>query len=296
MKKISIVKREKIYATISILPAIIIFIAFTYYPLIMTLKYSFTDWNGYSQNFNYVGLENFKFVLTNNTIKKAFGNTLYYAFVASVLGTVLQLIIALVLHNKFKGKGILKAIFYIPSVISFVIVALTWRNLLQYTGLINRFFILVGLDKFIVDWLGNPKVALNTLIVVNTWQYIGIGMIIFIAGLNSVPKQIYEAALIDGAEGIRKFFSITLPLIMPSFTIVSFMAITGTLKIFDLPFVLTNGGPNGATKVISMLIYETGFLKERFGRASAIGLIFFIFIALISILQLYFTRKKEVEY
>ena len=147
-----------------------------------------------------------------------------------------------------------------------------------------------------MDWLGNPEIVKNVLIFINTWQWAGYGMIIFMTGLSSIPPDVYEAAELDAAVGFKKFRHITFPLLMPSVTVNMFIAITGALRLFDLPFVMTSGGPINSSKTISMTIYDNAFLYERFGYSSAIGVIFFIIIATVTVLQLRMTRKREVEY
>ena len=281
---------------LAILPAFIIFIVFVYYPLANTIFYSFTDWNGFSKHFNIVYLNNFIEMFEDDSTYKAFSNTIYLSVITIIIGTLVQLSLALMLDSKTRGDNFFKVIFYIPCIISPIIVGLTWNAFFQYNGIINEFLGRIHMTYLVKDWLGNPHIVKNSLIFINTWQWAGYGMVIFLAGLSSVPKEVYEAAELDGATGFKKFIKITLPLIMPSMTIVMFLGITGALKMFDLPYTLTNGGPMEASTTITMAIYNNAFQDQRFGYASAIGLVFFIFIASITITQLKITRKQEVEY
>lgn len=296
MNSKSFMKKEKIYSLLAVIPAIVIFLAFTYYPLISTLKYSFTNWDGFSKEYDFVGFSNFLTIFKEEDVIKSFWNTIYFAVVSIVIGTVVQLTLAIFLFERFKGKNVIKAIFYMPCVISQLIVSLTWLGFFQYTGVINEVLRVLGLDIFVVDWLGNPSIVMNVLVFINAWQWVGYGMIIFLTGLNSVPVDVYESAMLDGARGIKKFFFITLPLIMPSITVMMFISITGALKVFDMPYVLTGGGPDNASLTLSMSIYKNAFSYERFGYSSSIGLVFFIFIAAITIVQLRVTRRMEVEF
>ncbi len=296
MNSKSFMKKEKIYSLLAVIPAIVIFLAFTYYPLISTLKYSFTNWDGFSKEYDFVGFSNFLTIFKEEDVIKSFWNTIYFAVVSIVIGTVVQLTLAIFLFERFKGKNVIKAIFYMPCVISQLIVSLTWLGFFQYTGVINEVLRVLGLDIFVVDWLGNPSIVMNVLVFINAWQWVGYGMIIFLTGLNSVPVDVYESAMLDGARGIKKFFFITLPLIMPSITVMMFIGITGALKVFDMPYVLTGGGPDNASLTLSMSIYKNAFSYERFGYSSSIGLVFFIFIAAITIVQLRVTRRMEVEF
>ncbi len=289
-------KKEKICGVFATVPALILFLIFTYIPLLMTLGYSVTDWNGFSKNFNFVGIDNFVQVFKDTEVLQTFGNTLYFTVLVVVIGIVLQLMLAIFLFEKLKGRNVLRAIIYAPCIISPVIVSLTWVNFFQYVGIINEVLSKIGLEGLRVDWLGDVNIVKNVLIFINTWQWAGYGMIIFMTGLSSISQDVYEAGMLDGACGFKKFRYITLPLLMPSVTVNVFISITGALRLFDLPFVMTGGGPINASKTISMTIYDNAFLYERFGYSSAIGVIFFLIIATVTVIQLKITRSREVEY
>ena len=289
-------KKEKIYGVFATVPALILFLIFTYIPLLMTLGYSVTDWNGFSKNFNFVGIDNFVQVFKDTEVLQTFGNTLYFTILVVVIGLAIQLMLAIFLFEKLKGRNVLRAIIYAPCIISPVIVSLTWVNFFQYAGIINEVLAKIGLEGLRVDWLGDINIVKNVLIFINTWQWAGYGMIIFMTGLSSISQDVYEAGMLDGACGFKKFRYITLPLLMPSVTVNVFISITGALRLFDLPFVMTGGGPINASKTISMTIYDNAFLYERFGYSSAIGVIFFLIIATVTVIQLKITRSREVEY
>ncbi len=287
--------RERRNSFLAVVPALIIFVMFKYYPLFVSILYSLTDWDGFSPSYNFVGFENFKYAFKSLQVYKAFANTFYFSIVSVVLGTIMQLFFAVLLNKKFKGAGIYKTLVYIPVVISFMILSLTWRYILQYDGVLNKLLSMAGLDGLRRDWLGDPKYALNVVVMINLLQSCGTGIVLFLAGLNNVSPEIYEAAGIDGAHGFGLFRRITLPLIMPSVTITLFIGITGSLQVFELPFILTNGGPLESTQTVMMLIYKTAFYEERFGRSSAMGMIFFVIIAVISVAQTMYSRSKEVQ-
>lgn len=288
-------KKERLYATIALIPALLLFCMFTYYPLLKSMFYSLTDWNGYSTTYNFVGLDNFKAISVDSRMIKALLNTVYFSLVSVVLGTIIQLIFAVILHKSFKGCNVYRAIYYIPVVVSFMIMSLSWRFILQYDGVINSILRKIGLEGLTQDWLGNPNLSMNMIVLINLLQSAGTGIVLFMAGLNGISPDIYEAAELDGAKGFTLFRKITWPLIMPAVTITLFVGITGSLKIFDLPYMLTGGGPLGSTETIMMLIYDTAFKNERFGRSSAMGIVFFLIIAIVSICQLTYSRKREVE-
>ena len=288
--------KETLYGFIALIPALVLFLMFTYYPLTSTFQYSFTNWDGFARTYQNIGFENFIKSFSDPELKNAFGNTIYFASISVLIGTVLQISFALLLFHKFRGKNFFRALFYLPCVISQLVASLTWLVFFQYTGVINEFLVSIGLEEFVKNWLGDVNAVKNVLIFINLWQWTGYGMVIYLAGLTAIPQDVYESAKIDGATGFKQFFSITLPLLMPAVTINLFVGITGGLKVFDLPFVLTKGGPIGASQMLSMEIYNNAFTYERFGYASAIGVEFFVFIAAITIVQLILTRRKEVEY
>lgn len=296
MKKSRLQRKEYVYALTSILPALALFLLFVYYPLFVTFFYSFTDWNGFSSHYRFVGFDNFATVFREKDNALSFGNTIYFAVLSIVFGTVIQLALAVLIHMKLKGRALARFVIYLPAVISPLIIGLTWNAFMQYTGIINESLERARLPGLVADWLGDPHIVKNSLVFINLWQYTGIGMVIFLAGLSSIPQEVNEAATLDGVAGFRKFRTITLPLLMPFMTIVLFMGITGALKVFELPFVMTGGGPVGASKSVVMSIYENAFGYQRFGVASAIGIVFFVFIAGVTLLQLRMTRKRETEY
>ncbi|GGE02074.1 carbohydrate ABC transporter permease [Paenibacillus nasutitermitis] len=289
-------KNEMLSALVAVVPALILYAVFTICPLFLNMVYMLTDWNGMSLNYNFIGLNNFKNVFNEPLFLQAFWNTIYFAVVSMSVGTVLQLSLALMLYRNFKGKNIARAIFYIPLVISAVVMSLSWRNIFQYTGYINMILEQLHLIKEPIDWFGNQATAMNTIIFVNMFESLGVGIVLITAGLNGIPKEVNEAADLDGAHGLAKFFRITFPLIMPSLSVLWFMGIVGSLQIFDLPFLMTpDGGPNNSTTTITTLIYKVLFTRNQFGLGSAMGFVFFLFIATLSIIQLRITRKREVE-
>ncbi|MDF2926252.1 MAG: sugar transporter permease [Paenibacillaceae bacterium] len=289
-------KQEFMYACLFLAPALTVFLIFKYYPLMMTLFYSFTDWDGFSSRYSFVWFDNFIHIFQESKIYGAFYNTIYFAVASIVIGTVFQLGLALILVNKVKGNRFFRTILYMPSVISSLIIGLTWISFFQYNGIINQVLERAGLDSLVHNWLADAGITMNVLVAINIWQWAGYGMIIYMTGLQAIPAEVNEAASLDGATGWRKFVLITLPLIMPSVTINMFISITGALRVFELPFVLTGGGPMNSTNTVTMQIYNTAFLSNQFGYASSIGLAFFLFIAVITFLQLRITRRLEVEY
>ncbi len=225
----------------------------------------------------------------------AFGNTFFFSICVTVLGTCTQLGMALVLHKGLKGAKALRVIYYLPLLFSLVMLSVIWNSIFRFNGLLNIGLHGLHLDGLIRDWLVTRGTAMGSIIFVNTWMGFGYGLIIFIAGLNTIPPELLEAATLDGAAGFMKFRHVTLPLIMYSVTISLFLGI-GTLNVFELPFIMTNGGPLDSTTTIAFVIYKNAFAYERFGYAAASAVLFTIVVGALSFLQVRTTRRMEVEY
>lgn len=284
------------WAILAILPVLVFFVVFLLYPQVINLRYSVTNYDGFSRNFSHVGMNNFIrfFGRVDPKGMISFKNTLVFSSFALLVGVPLQLILALIFYNGVKGGTFFKGLFYVPAVISLVIISVGWNNILQYRGLLNRLLELMGMTPY--DWLGSTNTAMGCFIFINAWQFTGYGTIIYLAGLNSIPEELLESASMDGAVGIKKFFLITLPLMMHSITIALFMGLTGSLQMFVLPFIMTGGGPLNSTLTFAMNIYNNAFKFQRFGYAGALAIIFTLFIGAVSVIQLLITRRREVDY
>lgn len=296
MKRVKWKTRKGIWEAAFMAPAVILFFIFTYYPLLINVSYSFTSWNGMTAEKTFVGLQNFIAIFKDPGMGQAVKNTIYFTVVLLIMGIALQLSAALIIYNRPKGHNFIKVILYLPVVLSPIVVSYTWIQFLQYTGYINQLLEALGQGAHSQNWLLNEKTVKLWLCVIQSFQYTGYGMIFYLTGLNSVPTEIYESAELDGARGFKKFWHITLPLIMPSITVTMFISITGALNTYAIPYALTKGGPNNASTTITMQIYQRAFGFKQFGYASAMSILYFIVIAAVGFTQLWYTRKKEVEY
>ncbi|MCH4885952.1 sugar ABC transporter permease [Acidaminobacter sp. JC074] len=275
------------------LPAIILFFLFVIWPFLSGIRISFTNWNGFSQNFKYVGFENYKQIFLDKNFYTALINTIIYGVGSTVLQQVLGLSYAVLLNNKFRGQMVTRTLVYMPVLVAAVIMGYMWYFLFQYDGgAINDILILFGGQP--VDWLANGKLAVWLMVGVNVLQYVGVSMVIYLAGLQGIPKMYYEAADIDGATKWEQFKHITIPMLRPAITTSVTLNLIGGLKLFDVIKALTNGGPGYSSHSLSTLINYMYFNNQSAGYAAGIGLILFIFIMVISMtLQKYF-RGKEV--
>lgn len=295
MFQINSKKRSFDSLNIMYIPALILFTVFVIFPFAKGIQISFTNWNGFSQSYKFIGLNNFRTLITDKNIFTAFKNTLIYGLGSTFFQQVMGLGLALLLNEKFKGRDFARTIIYLPVLIAPVIMGYMWYFIFQYDGgALNDIMLLLG--KEAKDWLSLGNVTVWLMVLINSLQFVGISMIIYLAGLQSISTMYYEAAEIDGANRWEQFKNITIPLLMPAITTSVTLNIIGGLKLFDVIMALTAGGPGYSTHSLSTIISYTYFNTQNAGYASAIGLFLFAFIMIISIfLQKYF-KDKEVEY
>jgi raffinose/stachyose/melibiose transport system permease protein len=268
-----------------VLPAAALYVFAVVYPSVRGSLFAFTNWDGISQDPKWVGFEQFTRMWSDPNGVTAIRNTLLIAFAVTVIQNAVGLLIALAVNSRIKSREILRVLIFAPVVITSIAVGFLWQNLYTPEGGINGALEAVGLGALKQNWLGNPDIAIWAIIVVVFWQFVGYSMVIFLAGLQGIPEEILEAAAIDGAGPIRRFWSVVRPLLAPAITINVMLSLIGGLKLFDQVFVMTQGGPGGATNTISTLIYSNAFALGRFGYASALAVVLAIFVAVASVIQ-----------
>lgn len=276
------------------LPALILFAVFVIYPFIRGIFLSTTNWNGYSQVYKNVGLKNYLKMFTDKNFYTALGNTLIYGFGSTLLQNVFGLALALFLNSKFRGRSFLRAVIYLPVMIAPLIMGYIMYFFFTYNrGALNDILQLFG--KAPLDWLADGPRAVALMTVVNALQFVGVSMVIYLAGLQNIPAMYYEAAAIDGVGSFAQFRYITLPLLSPAVQSAVVINLIGGLKLYDIISALTSGGPGYASHSLSTLIHRTYFGSENAGYASAIGLAAFLLILVISTFVTRLLAKKEVE-
>ena len=276
-------------------PALFFILLFVEIPFLANLAYSFTKWNGLDKTPVWIGLQNYwEFLTEDSGAMEAIGFTLKYGLVMTVLLNIGSLLLAALLDNpRVKSRNVLRAVFYIPNIISLIIIGYIWRFI--FSRAFEVFYHGSGLSFFNWSWIGDGRLAFYSIVLVSLWQGIGFYMVVYLAGLQSVPPETVEAAIIDGAGKIRRFFAVTLPLIMPSVTFCVFLSLVNAVKVFDIPLSLTFGGPGTATTAISFDIYKEAFINNRYGYATAKSVILFLITIVFSFIQLSTFKKKEVE-
>ena len=245
-------KKKSIYPLWVLTPAILIYTLFSVVPIVISLVCSFTDWNMgrlYTPVFN--GLSNYVELLHDPVFMRSIGNTFLFALITTILKTGIGFLLALAMVKKIPGRGIMRTIYYAPCVISITVVGVLFKAILANKGLLNNVLQIIGLGGLAHDWLGSYGTAMGSVILVETWMWAGFNMFIFISGLQAIPEDYYESATLEGASAFEKLKNITLPLIVPSMTVVVTLSIAGGLKVFDIIYVITNGGPGFDTQVLA---------------------------------------------
>lgn len=276
------------------LPALATILLSVEVPFLMSVVYSFTKWNGLDKLPKFIGLANYRELLVNDPqMMSSLWFTLRLSFLTVIFTNVIALTLAVLLDAKIRGENALRVAFYIPNIISLIVIGYVWRFI--FSKGFDSFLQATHLPLFALSWLGNGDMAFISVAVVSVWQAIGFYMVIYIAGLQTVPKDLHEAAMIDGASPVKRFFRVTLPMIMPSVTVCVFYSLSNGLKAFDVIFSLTNGGPGTATTSVALDIYRTAFVVSRFGYGTAKSVMLFILILLLTFFQVRTFKRREVE-
>jgi len=280
-------KRTSTLVTIFfLLPAVILFFCFIVYPVFNTIVLSFQSWKGiYGAPKDFVGWSNYLRVFRSKNFWNALLNSSY--FIIGGFGVLLPLSfgLALLITSKLRGRKFMKTAYFMPVMLSTTAVALMWSFILHPTfGLLNEFLRAVGLEVLAKEWLSTPTLNVWSVIMVNTWMYAGYNMLIFVAGLVTIPQELYEAGEIDGCTGWKKIRYISIPLSKESFKIFAILCITGCLKTFDLIWAMTRGGPNNTSEVPATLLYNEAFTFKNFGQSSSIGVILLVLGLTLSVL------------
>ena len=278
-------------------PALLLIGIFFFLPVVAALVLSFTDYDIYAlgdaANARWMALDNYARLLRTPLFWTALGNTFYFALVGGPLSIAVSLAAALLVNARAAPlKGLFRTVYFLPFVTTLVAVAIVWRYLYhpQY-GLLNYALGLVGVDP--VDWLGDRRWAMPAIILMAVWKNFGYNMLIFIAGLQSIPEELYEAAHLDGASALQRFRHVTVPMLGPTLLFVSVITMIGYFQLFAEPYVMTQGGPLRATTSVVLLMYEEGFRWWRMGFAAAIAFVLFVVILVATLLQFRLQRGRD---
>jgi raffinose/stachyose/melibiose transport system permease protein len=277
-----------------LLPAVVLYILFVIYPIIQSTRYSLYDWNGLEPLTDFIGIDNFRRAFEDPLFLDALQHNGIIIALSLALQIPFSLGLAVLLSVKLPGRGLLRTLFFAPYVLSEVITGVVWRQILRPNGLLDQSLNAVGAEGLIREWLADPDIVLYSLFFVISWKYFGFHMILLLAGLQQIPKELTEAARIDGATAWQRFRHVTFPLLGPTLRVSVFLSIIGALQLFDLVWATTRGGPIGASSTMATYLYEQ-FRKSLFGYASAVSIVIFVLSLVIALAYQRFAMRRDLR-
>jgi raffinose/stachyose/melibiose transport system permease protein len=269
-------RRKRIELTVLLVPPLALFIMFVLVPMIFAVWYSLYNWNGYGSLTDFIGLGNYRDVLTGQVFHQALLHNVIIAVLSVVIQLPISIGVALLLNRRMRGRAFLRLAVFTPYVLSEATAAVTWLLLLQHGGPVDALLKSVGLGGLVHFWLASTSLVLYTLFVVITWKFIGFGIVLLLAGLQSIPPELREAAAIDGATPWQVTRRITLPLLGPTIRIWMFLAVIGSLQLFDIVWIMTLGGPANSSQTMLTYLYFNGVERAQFGYGATISVVLFI--------------------
>lgn len=288
--------KNKKTAFLFMFPALVIILIFIYIPIFENFVYSLYRWSSFSPKKDFIGFKNYYRLVKDPVFYQALKNNILYCMVSIVFQVGGGLVLAAVLEEKAfrKYQSFFRSIYFMPSVISITVIGLLFQLIYHPTiGLLNRSLIAVGLKSLTHAWIGEKETAMYAVIAVSQWQSIGYVMLLFLVAIQKIPEEIYESAVIDGANAWKKFWYVTVPQVKGTIVLASILTVIGGFKVFDEVYVMTAGGPGRATEVLSSFLYRAGFRNDEMGYASAIATVIFIITFLVTLVQLKVTDKEN---
>lgn len=285
-------KKSKLMFWIFISPILIAFLTVVIVPMMRGVYFSFADWNGISNNVELIGFSNYKRALLDTEFRDSFMFTVKFAAISVITINLMGFLLALLVTQGSKGSNIQRSIFFMPNLIGGLILGFVWQFIFikAFDSIGTAYDI-----QFFQGWLSTTGTGFWGLIILMSWQMSGYMMIIYIAAIQGIPESLIEASKIDGATAIQRLRHIIIPMVMPAFTVGIFLSLSNSFKLFDQNLALTKGGPFGSTEMLALNIYQTAFARNELGYAQAKAVIFLIAVAAITIIQVYITKKREVE-
>ena len=287
-------KRKRRILFLFIVPALVFYLIFWISPVLMSFFYGLTNWSGLG-DYDFVGLDNFKFLIKEGTLFNSMRNTIIYAVIVVVWGNLQALALALLLNMKLKARGAFRTIFYIPALFSTIVVAFIWSYVYApYYGMLYEVLGKVGIGENL-NLLGSTSTALIAVAFVETWKTSGTMTIIYLAGLQNIPEEVMESARIDGCSAWQSTIRVKIPMLANTITINVMLGLINGFKSIDYVFALTGGGPGTSSSTLMYSIYKMAFMEGQFGKAEALAAVAFIFILAISVVTLLIMKRKEIE-
>ncbi|WP_195571219.1 carbohydrate ABC transporter permease [Paenibacillus sp. 1001270B_150601_E10] len=289
--------RKPLTYILFVLPAIILFIAFFIYPIMDAIYYSFTSWNGISKNVKFIGIENYTTVMSDGEFWSSVKNNGYFILFSLFIQVPIIIIFSLLISNVKRLRGLYKTAVFMPSVMSTAVIGILWGFIYEPDiGLFNQILSVFGVEK--IYWLSDKSWAMISILITNAWQWTGFYIVMVLAAILSIPKELDEAAMIDGATGVQRALRITVPLIMPIVSVVIMLSIAGAMKAADIVLVMTKGGPAGATDVMATYMLRNSITSFKYGFGNSIAVLIFVFTLIITaVYQILVARRVErIEY
>ncbi len=277
-----------------LLPALLLYGVFVLYPIVQSMRYSMFEWNGLEPLDQFVGLDNFSRAFNDPAFRDALRHNATIIVLSLLLQIPCALGLALLLNVRLRGRALLRTLFFAPYVLSEVVTGVVWRQILRPAGLLDKSLEAVGAGGLVHEWLADPDIVLYSLFFVISWKYFGFHMILLLAGLQQIPKELGEAAAIDGASSWQRFRHVTLPLLGPTLRVSIFLSIIGALQLFDLVWVTTKGGPIGSSSTMATYLYDQ-FRKGLFGYASAVSIVIFALSLVVALMYQRFALRRDLQ-
>ena len=288
-------RRAWVAAGLFLLPALALYALFVLFPILQAARFSLYDWNGLEAMDQFVGLANFQRALADPVFRASVAHNALIVFLSLAIQLPFALALALMLNRRFRGRAILRLVFFAPYVIAEVITAIVWSLILQPNGLAEHLLTSIGLGDVYSPWLADPDTVLPALFLIITWKYFGFHMILLLAGLQGIPREVEEAAEIDGASRWQSLRFVTLPLLGPTLRVSVFLSIIGSLQLFDLIWVTTRGGPVNASNTMAVYMFDRGFVRFQFGYGSAVAVILFLICFVLALAYQRWVLRRDTE-
>lgn len=278
-------------------PAIIMFLAFVIFPVVMAAYYGFFKWKGYGPPTDFVGLDNYLIIFKDSAFHEALMHNGFIMVMSLVVQGPAAIALALLLNQKIRGRSVIRVLIFLPYVVSEVIVGTGWGLMLQTNGAVNDLLTKIGLPSWTVEWLSDPKIAIWTLLLIISWKYIGFAVILFLAGLQSIPEELFEASAIDGASYWQIQRSITLPLLGPTIRIWAFLSIIGSLQLFDLVYIIWGQyiASTAGTSTMATYMVANGRNAGNYGFGNAVAVVLFVISLVIALVYQRFVLRRDTE-
>jgi raffinose/stachyose/melibiose transport system permease protein len=287
--------RRRLELAVLLSPALLLFTGFVLLPIGIAAYYGLYKWTGFGPLSGFVGLRNYKLALTDPAFQQAILHNVIIAVLSIVIQLPISIAIALLLNRRIRGRSALRLLVFAPYVLSQAITGVMWLLMLQPGGFVDQLMKAVGLGGLVQLWLADLHIVLYTMFVVLTWQFIGFGIILLVAGLQGIPAELGEAAALDGASGWQTTRRITLPLLGPTIRILIFLSIIGSLQVFDVVWIMTAGGPAGASSTMATYLVQRGFSSSEFGYGSAVAVIMFVVCFVFALVYQRFVLRRDTR-